>query len=766
MQKFGKSLPVRRVEDNRFLTGRGRYLEDAAPADALKAYVLRAPVAHAAITALELEDARAADGVHLVMGGADLIAAGITEGLPGEVAENRDGTSGASPPRPLLATGRVRFVGEPVALVVAETLAQARDTAEMIVFDYDDLPAQMALGPGDVALHDEAPGNLACDWATGDRSAVETAISEAAHVVRMQVADNRVIVNTMEPRGCFAEPEGDRLHISLGAQGVWGTKANAARILGIEPELIRVSIPDVGGGFGMKGMTYPETFLVAYAVRALGRAVCWMSDRSEAMQSDTGARDLVHDAVLAFDANHRITAYRVETDCNIGAYNSDMGQLIQSEYFAMALTGAFDLKNIWLNVRGYFTNTAPTDAYRGAGRAEANYLLQRIMDKAARELGVDLFDLHRKNFILPDQLPYLTATEALMDAADYGRVLNRAGDVADRAGFAARRAGSARRGRLRGLGLGFYVIIAVGSDAADITLRYTDDGMVELAVVGQSSGQGHETVFARFLSDMSGLPQDRVRVVQGDSDALAEGADTGGSSTVNMVTNATLTLTRNVVARMGAYLAGVFGADPDAVTFDGERFAIPGSNRTPDLLEAFEMARTEGRDDLTVYHDQGKLSQWGFPNGAHLAEVEIDPETGHVVLERYTAVDDFGNLINPLLVEGQVHGGAAQGIGQALCEHVVFDADGQLLTASFMDYALPRADDIPMFTFVSEPEPSAANPMGMKGCGEASTAGAMAATANAVADALWSAGVRQADMPFTPHRVWKMLKDGELAQMD
>ena len=760
MEKFGKSQPVTRVEDVRLLTGHGRYLDDVAPEGALYAYVFRSPVAHGTIAELDVADAREAEGVHLVLTNDDLEAAGITGSMAGVVLENRDGSRAADPHRPVLAKGKVRHVGEPVALILAETLEQARDAAEMILFDTEDLPAKLDLARGGAAVHEDVPDNLAFDWGLGDEAATETAFAEAAHVVRLEVGDNRIIVNAMEPRGCFADWDGERLHFGFGGQGVWGMKGELSRLLGLDKEAVHVTIPDVGGGFGMKAAPYPEYFAVAHAARTLGRPVRWMSERTEAMLSDHGGRDLTSTAELAFDADHRITAYRVRTRCNLGAYNSNFGQAIQTRLFSRVLMGVYDVQTTWLQVEGYYTNTTQVDAYRGAGRPEAIYVLERAMDRAARELGVDPWELRRKNFIKPERFPYTSATGETYDVGEFDRILTRVGAEADVAGFAARRAADEARGLLRGQGLCYYIESILGDPSEGAKVEFCDDGTVKLYVGTQSNGQGHETVYAKFLSDQTGIPAERIQVIQGDSDLIAQGGGTGGSRSVTTQSTATLATVDTMLAAFTPYLADKMGVDEDAIHFDDETFRAPGSNLTPTFLEAAEMARADGRADLLVHEARAKLPGRSYPNGAHVAEVVVDPETGHVQVDRYTVVDDFGNLINPLLAEGQVHGGVVQGLGQALNEQVVYDEDGQLLTATFMDYALPRAADTPMIGFTSEPVPSTANLMGMKGCGEAGTVGSMAAVANAVQDALWAQGVRQADMPFTPLRVWEMLKDG------
>lgn len=763
MEKFGKSQPVKRVEDVRFLTGQGRYMDDVAPDGALYAAFFRSPVAHAEITSLDLDAARESDGVHLVLTVEDLETAGIKVAMDGTTLQNRDGSKAAAPERPMLARGRVRFVGEPVAMVVADTPEQARDAVEAIWMDTDDLPAKTDLAPGGPTLHPEAPDNRAFDWGLGDQDATQAAFDAAVHVVSLDVHDNRIIANSLEPRGCHALWEGDRLHFSYGGQGVWGMKAQLADKLGLEPENLHVTTPDVGGGFGMKAMPYPEYIPVAHAARVLSRPVRWMSERTEAMLTDNHGRDLTSLAELAFDADHKITAYRVHTRCNLGAYNSHFAQAIQTNLFSRVLMGVYDVQTTWLQVEGYYTNTTQVDAYRGAGRPEAIYVLERVMDRAARELGVDPWELRRKNFIKPEAFPYKTATGETYDVGDFAMILSRAGEQADADGFEARRAADGKRGLLRGQGLCYYIESILGDPSEGATVEFCEDGSVNLYVGTQSNGQGHETVYAQFLADQTGIPAELIRVVQGDSDRIAQGGGTGGSRSVTTQANATLATVDVILAAFTPYLADKMGVQESDVMFDDETFRAPGSNLTPTLVEAAEMARVDGRTDLLRHEARAELPGRSYPNGAHVAEVVIDPDTGVVTVDRYTVVDDFGNLINPMLAEGQVHGGVVQGIGQAVAEHVVHDADGQLLTATFMDYALPRAADVPMIGFTSQPVPSTANPMGMKGCGEAGTVGALAAVANAVQDALWDRGVRQADMPFTPLKVWEMVKDGAVA---
>ena len=756
MEKFGRSQPVKRFEDQRFLTGQGRYVDDIAPEGALHAFFLRATVAHGTLSPLDLSDAREMPGVAAVWAFEDLEAAGVDPMLRASLVKNRDGSKGAKTPRPMLATGRLRYLGEPVACILAETRAQAKDAAEAILVEVDDLPAKLDLAPGGEALHDSAPDNVAMDYLLGDEEAVDAALKAAAHVVTLEVPDNRVIVNSMEPRGAYAEMEGERIHLAVNGQGVWGNKEDVAHHLKMDEADVRVTNPDTGGGFGMKGMRYNEPLVIAAMARALGRPVRWMSERGEAMLSDNAGRDLTTTATLGFDEGHRMVAYKVETVCNLGAYNSQFAQAIQTDLFSKVLMGTYDVQTACMTVKGIYTNTTPVDAYRGAGRPEAIFVLERAMDEAARQLNVDPLELRRRNFIAPDQFPYTTASGVTYDVGEFAALLDAAAAEADWDGFDARRSASAQDGKLRGRGLCYYIESILGDPAETATVVFTDDGGAEIHVGTQSNGQGHETVYAQFLADQSGIPVEKITVVQGDSDVIPQGGGTGGSRSVTVQNTATLATVEAMVTAFSAFLAEAEDADGE-VTFDDERFRIPGSNVTPTMLEAAQMARSAGRDDLLRHSQRIKLDNRSFPNGCHIAEVEIDPETGQVRLDRYTVVDDFGNLINPLLAEGQVHGGVAQGVGQALLENAAYDEDGQLLSGTFMDYAMPLAGDLPMVKFATRPVPSLYNPMGMKGCGEAGTVGALAAVNNAVLDALWERGVRRVSMPFTPHRVWTWL---------
>lgn len=753
MQKFGKAQGVGRLEDIRFLTGAGRYVDDIAPENALHAIFLRSPVAHATIDKLDVAEADAMPGVRLVLTAERLAAAGVTLGMKGVAVGNRDGSRGAMPERPVLARETLRFVGEPIAMIVAESLDAARDAAEMIGLDYTDLDPKLDLALGGPMVHPEAPQNCAYDWAMGNAQAVDAALSASLHRVVHEVVHNRVIVNSMEPRVAFAEWDGARLHVCFSGQGVWVLKGELARMLHLEPENVRVTNPDVGGGFGMKGMTYPEYTCIAAAARMLGQPVRWVSERTEAMLSDNGARDLVVRTELGFDAEHRITAYRADVVSNMGAYNSQFGQAIQSELFSKVFTGCYDIQTALLTAQGVYTHTTPIDAYRGAGRPEAIMTIECAMDNAARVLEADPFALRQRNFIRA--FPYRMINGLTIDVGDFSRILNRLRIEADVAGFGLRQASSAKKGLLRGMGIATYIESILGSPEETANVVYEADGTVSLYVGTQSNGQGHETVFTAMLADQTGIDANLIRVVQGDSDKIAKGGGTGGSRSVTVQGTAIKAVVGAMIPAFAEFLQGELG---DGVGYYEGRFGATGSNLRLTMIEAAERARVAGRNDLLSHSQTITLQAGSFPNGAHLAEVVVDPETGHVQLDRYVVVDDFGNMINEALVAGQVHGGVAQGFGQAVMENAGFDTQGQLLTASFMDYAMPRAQDLPMIQFVTEPVPSTTNPLGMKGCGEAGTVGSLGAISNAVSDAMAQAGVMRVEMPFTPLSVWSWLQ--------
>jgi carbon-monoxide dehydrogenase large subunit len=757
MAKFGVSQSVTRKEDTRFLTGTGRYVDDITPEGALFAAFVRSPMAHATITSTETEDAAGMEGVRAVYTAADFDGVMKNE-MDFSLLTNRDGSKGAAPQRPVLAAQRVCYVGEAVAVVVADTLAQAKDAAEAVFVDYEDLPVSVAPRPGGPTIHPEAPDNRAYDWAHGDVEAVAAAFEGAAHTVSLDVADNRVFADPMEPRGCFAEVmEDGRLHVAVNGQGVWGMKSELASKLGIPADEVRVTNPDVGGGFGMKSFNYPEYFAVAFAARSLNAPVRWMAERTEAHLTDAGGRALETVAEAAFDADYRLVGIRIKTWSNLGAYNSSYAQFIQSELALRVFTGVYDIQTALFEVEGVFTNTTPIDAYRGAGRPEAIYVIERLMDHAGRVLGVDPVALREKNFITSEQMPYRSAAGELYDVGDFQRVLDRAKAEADVAGFATRKADSAAKGKLRGLGLSYYIESILGSPTEGAKIEFDDDGMVNLYVGTQSNGQGHETVFAQILHERAGIPFERVRFVQGDSDRIAKGGGTGGSRSVTTQGNAINTTADAMIAKFRPLAEDELEVSGSDLAFEDGAFRIIGTDKTATLMELASVARGKGMVELLSTQGEHTLPGRSFPNGAHFAEVEIDLETGVTEVVKYTVVDDFGVLMNPMLAEGQVHGGVVQGIGQALMENVVYDDEGQLLSGTYMDYAMPRAADIPWMPFHAELVPSTANEIGMKGCGEAGTVGALAAVVNAALDAVWEEGVQHIDMPLTPLRMWGWL---------
>ena len=756
--KFGSSQSVTRQEDQRFLTGHGQYVDDIAPEGALHCYLLRSPVAHAEITELEVSDARKVPGVHLVLTAADLATAGLANAIPFSVIDNEDGSKAAAPRRPILAEGRVRFVGEPVVFIVADSMMAARDAAELVLLGFDELDPKLDVAIGGPLIHPEAPENLCYSWGAGDKDAADQALAGAAHVVTVTVEDNRIMCASMEPRAITAETKGDRLHVCENGQGVWGKKAEIAAWLGMDPEDVHVTTPDVGGAFGMKTMRYPEHFLLSHAARVLHRPVRWMADRTESMLSDNGGRDLTCTAELGFDADLKLTGYRLHTVSNLGAYVSGFAQMIQSRLFSHVFPGVYDVQAAYMNNKAVFTNTTQVDAYRGAGRPEAIYVLERAMDHAARVLGVDPLDLRRRSFIRSDQMPYKTAAAELYDSGDFAGLMDRAAQDADTAGFPARRDASAKAGKLRGQGMCYYIEAILGQPTETARIELTATG-AKVYVGTQSAGQGHETVYKQLLRDKLGLELHQIEIVQGDSDLIAKGGGTGGSRSVTVQGSAIYATSGALLDALLPFAEQVIGAEN--ASFDAEEavFRAPGSNTVIGLMDLAARALSDSRADLLVAEQEIRNAGRSFPNGCHIAEVEIDPDTGLLTVERYTVVDDLGLLMNPMLVEGQIHGGIAQGAGQAMNERVVFDENGQLLSASFMDYGMPRAGDFPFFNFGSAPTETETNVLGMKGCGEAGTIGAMAAVANAVQDALWPVGVRLADMPFTPHRVWQMIRE-------
>ena len=759
MKKFGVSHSVRRKEDVRFLTGAGAYIDDTPPEGALFACFLYSPVAHAIFETVGVDAANAMDGVRAVITSEDLKSSNVRNRMEANLIDLPGGGNGADPARPVLAEGKVRFVGEPVAVVVADTLTQAKDAIEMIEFDYSEIEAHVDVEVGGEELHAEAPENVAFDWHNGDETAVNDVFENADHVVSVHLEDNRVIASSMEPRGCWADWKDDRLHFSFAGQAVWPAKFELGEVLGLERRQVHVTTPDVGGGFGMKAFVYPEYLAVAQAARMLGRPVRWISTRSEAMITDNSGRDLHSVVEGAFDKDYRLLGYKVVSHCNLGAYNSLYGQSIQTVVSQVVLTGVYDIPATFFRVKGIYTNSTPVDAYRGAGRPEAIYMIERLMDKAARRFGVDQLEIRRRNFIPPKRFPYRNFAGEEFDVGNFDKVLRRAELESDMDGFQERKAESAARGKLRGLGVCYYIEAILGDPSETTKMEFTEDGNLNVYVGTQSNGQGHETAFSQIAGERTGVPFEKVNVIQGDSDRIEEGGGTGGSRSVTAQGSSINLTSDKLIEKFTGFVAEELDAAVDQISFEDGTFHARGTNRFIGILDAASAARLKGRNDLLTTAATSELRGRSYPNGAHVCEVEIDPDTGATGVVRYTVVDDLGVLINPMLAEGQVHGGVAQGIGQAVTEHAVYDDTGQLLSGTFMDYAIPRADDVPFVSFHSEPTPSKNNPIGMKGCGEAGTIGTLAAVGNAVQDALWESGIHTVDMPFTPQRVWSLLED-------
>ena len=722
--------------------------------------MLRSPHAHANILGIDAAAARKAPGVLAVLTGEDAAADGLGD-IPCLVPlTNIDGTPRADTPRPVLARQRVRHVGDPVALVVAETLAQAKDAAELIAVDYDPLPAvadtRGAALPGAARVWEHIPDNLCFDIGAGsDKAVVDAAIARAAHVARIELINNRVIANPIEPRAALADydPESGRSTLYTPSQGPHVIHGQIAEtVLKIGKDQLRVISGNVGGAFGMKIFLHPEQPLVVWASRRLKRAVRWTADRSESFVSDVQGRDHYSVAELGLDAEGRFLALRVTTLANMGAYLSNYAPFIPQLAVPM-LSGVYRIPAIYANIRGVVSNTVPVDAYRGAGRPEAIYLLERIVDVAARELGLAPDELRRRNFVRPADMPYQTPVESCYDSGDFAAVMAGAMERADWAGFPGRRDAAARRGKLRGIGLAMYIERCGGGDADTVILKVDPAGSVTLYSGMQDNGQGQLTTFVQLLSDRLGLDAGRIRVVQGDTDAVPAGM-TGGSRFLAVGGVAAMSAADEVIAKGRDAAAGLLEAAPADIEYRDGEYRIGGTDRAVTLFQAAQASR-----GLEATHTRSPAA-FTYPNGCHVCELEIDGDTGEVRIERYSIVDDFGRAINPLLLEGQVHGGTAQGIGQALLELALYDADsGQLLAGSFMDYALPRADDLPAFDCGFRHTPGTSNPLGVKGAGEAGAVGAPPAVINAVVDALHAAtGLKHIDMPATREKLWRALR--------
>ncbi len=771
MGRFGVGQPVRRSEDQRFLTGRGEYTDDLdLPGQAYAAF-LRSSHAHARIAALEVADAAASAGVLGVYCAADVAADGLGALPCRQPATNWDGSPMFDAPRPLLAAERVRHAGDTVAMVVAESAAAARDGAELIAVNYEPLPAvadtAAAVRPGAPAVWDEAPGNLCFDWRLGDGDATERAFAAAHHVTAMDLVNNRIVVNPIEPRAAIGAYDVATDHATLytATQGVHGVRNTLSRhVLNMPAENLRVVTRDVGGSFGMKIFVYAEHALVIWAARKLGRPVKWTAERSEGFVTDIQGRDHVTHAELALDANGLILGLRVSTIANLGAYTSSAGPLIPTRASGPMLTGTYTVPAAHVRVRGVFTNTVPVDAYRGAGRPEAAYVIERLVEVAAREIGVEPAELRRRNYVPPSALPHETVLGMTFEACDFARNMDRAMELARWSGFPARRAQARAKGKLRGIGMSNYIERCAGAGSEQAEIRFEADGGVTVFVGTQSNGQGHATAYAQLVEERLGVPFERVRVVQGDTASVRYGEGTGGSRSMALGGSAIAAAAAKIVAtgkKMAGHLLETAAVD---VEFADGVFTIAGTDRSVTLAEVARAsldaatAAAAGIEPGLGETDRYAAQAPTYPNGCHVCEVEIDAETGAVEVVAYTVVDDFGKVVNPLLVEGQIHGGVVQGLGQALLERCAYDAEsGQLLSATLMDYCLPRADDAPSIAFAMTETPCTANPLGAKGCGEAGAIGAPPAAINAVVDGLSEFGVRHVDMPATPEKVWRII---------
>lgn len=755
--KFGLGQPVARREDDRLLRGLGRYVSDVSLPERLQAAVLRSPVAHGRITALDVSEARKMPGVHLILTHQEIADRLLPLGneFPFEPAP-------APVTVPHLSDGPVRFVGQPIAFVVAENRARAQDACEAILLEIDELAPVTdpvaALAPGAPQLHEAAPGNLAYEWTHGDAAEVEAIFARAAHVVETPVTNQRVVIASMEPRAIAIryDRETERWEGWVGCQGAHGMRGRIAHSLGVAPERLRIHVPDVGGAFGMKLMTHPEYALAALAAQDLGRPVVWLGDRSESFLSDAQGRDMRGTVRGAFDAEGKLLAAAMDTVSGIGAQYSSVSVAIHTVFSAVLLGGMYDIAKIHCRARGAFLNTPPMDAYRGAGRPETNHATERLMDAAAAALGIDRIEIRRRNLLRADQVPHATPGGFTYDSLDCQRLLERALALADVPGFAARRAEAEGRGRLRGLGVAYYMERTGGGPVEETQVSLGTDGRATIRIGTQSSGQGHATAWAQVLCHALGLDYEAIDLAEGDSDALPAGGGTGGSRSAKMASRVIL-LAAEEIERQGraAASARLEAAEADIVFSpeDGGRFSIAGTDRSVGLPElAAEAGGFEGRGRV-----DGREST--FPNGCHIAEVEIDRETGGMDLVGYWVVDDFGTLINPELVAGQVHGGIAQGVGQVLGEDFALDPEtGQPLAGSFMDYWMPRAADLPAIGLEFVEVPAKTNPLGLKGCGEAGCCGAIPATALAVEDALRGAGASEMEPPYTPLRIWQVLQ--------
>ena len=765
-QWIGK--PLRRLEDQKLLSGQGRFTDDVSLTDQAHAAFARSPHAHARIARLDTTAARAAPGVIAVYTGADVIAAGLLPVPHTEMHKRPDGAGMTVPPRHALSAEVTRFVGDAYAMVVAGTREQARDAAELIEVDWDPLPANAdlpAAARGDAPVH-WAPaftpehGNIAALYRKGDPAGSAAAFAAAAHVVKIRVVNQRVIANPLEPRALVAQYADERFTLYCPAQNTHTVRGQLAKVFAVAEDRFRIVCTDVGGGFGARGYAYPEHAALCFAARALGRPVKWRADRSENFLCEVHGRDSVTEAELAIDADQRFTALRMRTLANVGAYVSNFGACVPAMSGARAPTGMYAIPLLDHEVKILFTHTTPVDAYRGAGRPEMGYLLERLVSQAARELAIDPIALRMQNLIRSEQMPYANPAGFSYDCGDFEKVLRGAMQAADWEGFAARKTEAQKRGMLYGRGIGCYIEITGSARVSEtVILTIAADGAVTLVSGTQQIGQGIQTAYAQIVAEMLGVPPEAVRVIQGDSDMAKTGGGAGGSRTLQVGGSATLVGARVLIEAGRQLAAKELEAAATDIEFSAGRYRIAGTDRTIGLAE---LAGRQVDLRIGIEHTETVLGQT-WPNGCQIGEAEVDPQTGVVRLTRLTAVDDIGRVMNPLMAESQVHGGIAQGLGQAFIEQSVYDETGQLLTGSFMDYGMPRADMIPELECgFDQSVPSAMNPLGAKGVGEAGCHGAMPAAVNAVLDALAERGVKALDMPLTAEKVWRALQAARL----
>ncbi len=780
----GIGAAVKRREDFRFLKGLGTYTDDIELPRQTYCYILRSSLAHAKLGTIDTSAAKAAPGVVAVFTQADIDASGTVGGLPcGWLVTSRDGAPMKEPKHPILADGKVRHVGDPIVAVIAESLAQARSAAELVNIDFTELPAvvdmQKALAGG-AAVHEEAADNLCYDWELGDKAAVDAAFASAAHVTKLDLVNNRLIPNAMEPRatiGHYDRASGDYTLYTTSQNPHVIRLLMGAFVLQIPEHKLRVYAPDVGGGFGSKIYHYAEEALVTWASRQIGRPVRWTADRSESFMSDAHGRDHVTHAELALDKDGTMLALRSQTLANMGGYLSTFATSVPTWLHGTLLAGQYRTPAIYCNVKAVFTNTVPVDAYRGAGRPEATFLLERLVSKAAQEMGIDQAAIRRRNFIQPEQFPYQTPVAVVYDTGNYGASMDKAVELADYAGFAARRAASQAKGKLRGIGVSSYIEACgiapsnlVGSLGARAglfeaaTVRVNPTGSVSVMTGAHSHGQGHETTFAQVVADKLGIGMDQVEIVHGDTAKVPFGLGTYGSRSIAVGGTAIVKALDKIVEKGRKIAAHLLEASEADIVFEDGQFKVQGTDKAKAFGEVslaayvphqYPLETLEPGLEETAFYDPKNFT---FPAGTYICEVEVDPRTGEVDIASFVAVDDFGNVINPMIVEGQVHGGLAQGIGQALLEQAVYNEDGQLSTGSYMDYAMPRADNLPFFKVTTTATPCTHNPLGVKGCGEAGAIGSPPAIINAICNALADKGVTHIDMPATPARVWAVIQ--------